>query len=629
MGEVKAIGEIIAQICHEEGVEHMFGVTGYHAEYNVAAAPVLFGTKIHLMRHEAHAAYAVDGYCGASRKPSVTWATAGPGVTNAISGVAQLLYTQRPCVVFCGKHGPLQNGHFGLQEAQPQELMKTVTKEVIEVIDRRTWAHDVRKAFRIAKAAPQGPVAVVTNPSLPRPVDMDTLSYWIEREQCARVSPSAGDPAEVEKIVGLIMKAERPLIVAGDGCYWSHADAELKEFAELLQVPVNGRRTAAGMIPETEPLAVGSGWRGRVMTDADLILLIGLREGATEGLMHPPGLGVYRRDINYIQINESIVGVVEFLPTSSMLIANPKIALGQMIECARERLGGKKVERTAWIETINKYRASLWERVAQTAAKDKTSPIGGHIFGKEFSSFVNDLGKYILVQDSFSGATAASTKCLAMEPGTALDAGGWSGVGHGLPMAYGAKIARPDIPAIALMGDLGMFSIMEYETFTRENVPVVGVIFNNSEFIGGGHEYVYGSGNILCDNQVTKDYRYDLMLDRLGVHGEYVTEAKQLRPALERAVSSGKPALVNVIVDPYFYHPWLGSLLAGGYMSWFGAERCKELGFYQDAYWSELLIQNKGGQDCLAKGGTKEEAMKAAIEYQLALYGAVADQFGA
>ncbi|MHB1419002.1 MAG: thiamine pyrophosphate-binding protein [Bacillota bacterium] len=630
MGEVKAIAEIVAQVIHEEGVEHAFGVTGYHGEFNVAAGPKLFGLKCHLMRHEQNAAYAADGYAGASRKPVAMWTTIGPGVTNAMSGVAQMKHSQRPCVFFAGYHGPIVNGHWTLQEAQPQELLKSITKEVIQVKDRRTWPYDVRRAFRIAKAAPQGPVAVITDPSLPRPMDVDQLMWWVDREACARVSSPAGDPEEIEKIVSYIINAERPVIIAGDGCYWSEADKELKEFSELLQVPVNGRRTAAGIIPETQTLAVASGWRGRVMGDSDLIILIGLREGCTEGNMYPPGLGVYRRDVNYIQINESPMEVAEFLPTLSMLIASPRLALRQMIACAKERLSGKKLERPAWIESINNHKANYWEHVVKAAAEDKTNPIGGDIFGKEFGAFCNDLGKYILVQDSFSGAAASSAKCLALEPGTALDAAGWSGCGHGLPMAYGAKLARPDLPAIALMGDLGMgISGMEIETFTRENVPVICVVFNNSEFIAGGHEYLYKTGNVLCDNQVTKDYHYEWMYDRLGVHGEYVTEANQLRPALDRAAASGKTAIVNVIVDQYYYHPWASAILLGGYLTFFGPERCKELGFYDDSFWTDIISKNAGAQQILAAGGTLEEAIDGGIKYQVALHEAIGGMFGA
>jgi thiamine pyrophosphate-dependent acetolactate synthase large subunit-like protein len=297
-----------------------------------------------------------------------------------------------------------------------------VTKEVLWPKDRRSWPYDVRKAFRIAKASPPGPVAVITDPSLPGPMDLDQLMWWCDRDKMAFLSPPAGDPDEMEKIVDWVLKAERPMVIAGDGCYWLKAGPELMEFAELLQVSVNGRRTAAGIIPETHYLALASGWRGRAMLEADLIILLGLREGTTEGNMFPPPMGLYRRDINYIQINESPLEFADFLPTLSMSVASPKLSLRQMINIARDRLKGKKVDRAAWLEYIGQNRKSFWAHVAKAAAEDKQSPVGGHVFGKIMGEFYNDLGKYILVQDSFSGATAASNKCLALEPGTALDA---------------------------------------------------------------------------------------------------------------------------------------------------------------------------------------------------------------
>jgi hypothetical protein len=128
---------------------------------------------------------------------------------------------------------------------------------------------------------------------------------------------------------------------------------------------------------------------------------------------------------------------------------------------------------------------------------------------------------------------------------------------------------------------------------------------------------------------VTEDYHYEWMFDRLGVHGEYVTQADQFRPALDRALNSGKPSIVNVIVDRYFYHPWASGILLGAYLTWFGPERCKELGFYTDDFWPDIVAQAPPAQEILAKGGSMEEAIEAGIQYKVALHEALGGMFGA
>ena len=351
---------------------------------------------------------------------------------------------------------------------------------------------------------------------------------------------------------------------------------------------------------------------------SDLTLLVGMREGTTEGMGYPPPLGPYRHDIEYIQITESAYEYWDFIPTPVAINGSPKIVMRQMIDCAKDKLAGRKIERPEWLAQIKERREKHWAEVAEKAAADNKSPLGGWIFGKEIGDFVNAMGRVALIMDSFTGSYAVSDKYRCLEAGNALDSGGWSGVGNCIPQGIGMKIAKPDLPVMGIIGDGGMgITPMEFETAVRYNTPIVVVVFNNDEWIAGGKEYIYGTGAFAM-NWVMENQPYHLMFEPIGVHGEWVTEAAQLKPALERAFNSGKPALVNVDVDPYFMHPWVPLLLAGGYLRWFGVDFSRQHHLYEDRFWNELLPNHPfvgpAYQEEMAKSGDKEKAIRAAAD---------------
>jgi acetolactate synthase-1/2/3 large subunit len=137
---------------------------------------------------------------------------------------------------------------------------------------------------------------------------------------------------------------------------------------------------------------------------------------------------------------------------------------------------------------------------------------------------------------------------------------------------------------------------MDFEACVRYKKPVIAVVFNNSEWIGAAWEYLYMTG-VHGSNKVIQDQRYDLMFEPIGVHGEFCTRPEQIKPALERAANSGKPAIVNCIVDPYFYHPWCLVFLLGGYLRWFGPKRCQELNIYPERFWKDVVEPFPGGAE--------------------------------
>lgn len=594
-----SIGEELTKVMVEEGISAAFGVTAHGTEEMLTMLP-RYGVPCFNLRHENSGAYAAVGYTLASRKPSACFGTSGPGVTNMVSGVTQALWSNAPVLALCGSYGPNANGHWNAQEAYPEKFMETFVKRLFHIQDYRTAVHDMRNAIRTMRRYPPGPVAYVSSPRMiGRTMNKSKMSWMNERDQYPEIYPCLGNPEAVEKTIERLLKADRPLILAGDGVYWAHAEQELRDFCELTNIPCCGRRSTRGFWPEDEshPLSIGPGWRGHAQSKADCVVLLGMREGATETMMLPPPKGAYRQDIDYIQINEAESEIVLFLPTSNTIVGNCKEVLKQMIK-GWKSLVKVKPKRQEWLAHVEAGRKRHWEKAAQQAANDKEAPIGAWLWARELCDYINSIGKSTVFLDSMTGSYAASDRYITKAIGRSLDGAGFMGVGHGIPMAFGAKHARPDEPMVVIMGDGGMgITGMEFEACIRYKKPIIVVVFNNSEWIGGGWELLYRTG-ISSDNMLIVDQRYDQMFEPIGVHGEFCTEVEQLKPAFERAFNSGKPAIVNCVVDPAFYMPMVLTGLSGTYLSWFGIERAKEYGLFSDAFW-KLMETYPGGAEGL------------------------------
>jgi len=578
MGEVLGIGEYATRALREEGIEYAFVVTGIHAEMFYAMFPE-YGMKAFNGRHEQWGPYACDGYAGASRKMAVCAGTAGPGATNMVSGIAQAYQNYRPMLALCGMHGPQVEGHWSLQEAQPIEIMRSVSKFAQKLESPDTVGYWIRRACSIAREYPPGPVVLAMSPAVMGwPKDADEYLFTWPRNEVAYPTRSSGDPQTVEKAVEMILNAERPFMFTGDGLYWAHGEEELREFVELTQTPVCGRRASRGSVPEDSALGVPPGSRGAVQQACDLCVLVGMRDSTTE--MHYLGapLGAWSHDMPFIQINEAACDLIEFLPTPLAILGNPKNVLKQMTEYARELLKVKKPDREKWLGFVAECKRERTEAWAAGAKKSWKNPlITGPAWKQVCREFIEDHPETTMVLDSFSGSHWSSGGYVCRSPGQSLDTGGWGGIGHGIAMGFGIQVARPGKPVMVMVGDGGMgIGGMEIETCARYKMPVVSVVWNNSEWMAPLHDWSYKC--LGADNRMQKDIKYDRMFGVLeDVYSETCTQAEEIRPALERAFDSGKTAVVNLMVDPVqACNPGVHSMPAQ-YARWFGLERAREV----------------------------------------------------
>lgn len=546
-------GMVIGSILREHGIKHVFGIpaayiwameTGFH-EHGIVRIQ---------MRHQQGAAYAADAYARCTRSPGVCFGSAGVGVTDSVSGINQAWLAHSPVIGLFGMHEWDQSHRGAFQEVYPSRIFDTMTKWSIDIDDRRLLPLYLRRALRDCAIYPPGPIALgLSLRALGAIKDEESLIGNVAHQLMASPAPPQGDSKAVARAVSLLLNAERPVIVAGDGLYWSDAANELKELAELLNIPVNMRRMARGTLSEDHPLAFGGAYRADFWAEADVVLILGLQLGWFERNGRPPAWPAHAKRI---MVHESATEGWAPLPSEEFIVGNPKSVLRQMLNSIKSN-GYQPPQRQDWLEYLNLCRRAYEEGLARDEADyEGHTPIHPWVLAREIAEFLDPNATIIL--DSFLGSTYLTDKIKASFPGQILDSGEAGGFGYGIGMGIGAQLARPGRQVFVLTSDtsIGMGG-GDVETALRYNLPIVYLVCNTGSLAGGVDCFFQGQAQSW---DYLRQVRYDQMYQAIGAHAEYVTEPSQIRSTLYQAFDSGKVAVVNVAVDNRVVHPWFESL---------------------------------------------------------------------
>ena len=543
-------GKVVGRALKQGGVEAVFGIYG---SINLAIEEAnRLGVKMYHFRHEQSAGFAADAYARCLRRPGVCFSSSAPGFVNLVSPIAQAKGTLSPVVLLNGQHGISGDGLDTVQEGYATEVMKPFAKWTHRCLDWNLHSYWVTKALAESVQYPPGPVVL----EFPR----NSLNVRGPERQMKYLSEGRpqptwphGDPREVERAVKLLLAAERPLLIVGDGVYWSDGMRALREFVEYLNIPVHSRRTARGAVPENHPLAFTGGYRAGLLRDADVICIVGLRATWLEEWFEPPE---WTRSAKYIQVQETAAEIWPALATEVAVVGCSGPVLTQMLAAAKD-LTKSPPGRDSWLAQLTDARTKFKSRQAENLERHLKSGkrvMHPEILGSRLAEFLDSSATIIF--DSFTGTSFFTDKLEAKFAGQILDAGLHQPVGHGIGMCVGAQVARPCKPVVTLIGDGGFgISAMDMETLLRHKLPAVVVLLNNSSWAGvaAGHDLFYpdmGSWDNLSG------IRYDRMFRELGCHTEHVEKPEEIVPALDRSFSSGKPAVVNVVGDTNDVHPF-------------------------------------------------------------------------
>jgi len=529
-------GRLVAKALKAEGVSFVFTLCGGHV-MPIYDGCVDEGIGVIDVRHEQTAAHAADGWARVTGRPGVAVVTAGPGLTDAVTGVASAHRANIPMVIFGGQ-GPRPFADMGsLQDMNHVELMRPITKWAISVPEGRRLAEYVASAFRIATTGLPGPVY------LEMPIDQLFNTYEEEKA----VFPThyrteagiAGDPQYIERAFELIKRAQRPVALVGTQLRWSRRREAYPKFVETFGMPVYVNGLGRGSLPPDNPHFF-SQTRKDALKQADVVLIFGtpldFRLGYGRESHFSPDAKLIQIDLDGGEIgrNRAIeIGI----------IGDTGIVMEQLTALATSD-GFSAALVKPWLDQMRQRERQKSERMQPELNSDAV-PINPLRACKEIADVLGP--DAIAIGDGGDFVATAASVLRIHQQGHWLDPGplGTLGVGPGYAMA--AKLAKPQSPVVIIYGD-GSFGLhgLEFEAMVRQKINVVGVVGNDAAWqqIRRGQVQLYGEERAVATK--LGFVRYDKVVEALGGHGEYVERPQDIRPALERALRAGKPALVNI-----------------------------------------------------------------------------------
>ncbi len=550
-------GEMLIRVLKKHGIGTIFTLHGGHLDAIFQAA---LDHSIRLIdtRHEQAAGHAAEGWARTTGRPGVAIVTAGPGVTDVVTGAANAYLDCIPTLIIGGA-APLSDAEMlPLQGGLDQvDLMRPVTKWSHRVTHTHRIPDLVAQALRVATTGRPGPVF------LEIPVDVlfrkvDEASAPLPESMRPEAAP-APPPAAVATAIGWLAEAERPAILAGGGAWFSGADQRLLAFAEKTGIPVFANGKARGLVPDGHALSGGGftslGVAGQMGQRADVVLVLGARlgmfTGGRSGQTIPPGARVIQVDIEGEEIgrNRDIeLGIMaDVRETLEALLTAADARSWPPRETWRTAIAGAKgLFGTMFGATLSDDRAIHPYRLAHTLAK---------IAGPD-AIFVADGGETSWWMDIASEVG---------QGGSWMSHGYLGCLGVGLPFAIAARAAHPNRQVVCISGDgsIGL-NFAEFDTMARHGLNVLTVVNNDQQWgmSRHGQELMFGRDRTVVT--ALGPTRYDLAAAGFGCHGEFVERAEDLEPALKRALASGRPACVNVLTDPDVIAPVTMAMVGAG-----------------------------------------------------------------
>ncbi len=528
-------GNLVAKALKNEGIEAVFALSGGHINpiFNGCREE---GIRIIDTRHEQSAVHMAEGWARANGKTGVAVVTAGPGVVNALPGMAVAAQSGVPLVLIGGRSSLARRDIGSMQDIDQLELMRPLTKWARQVYQVERIPEYLATAFRQAVSGRPGPVF------LEIPVDITWENVGDKKVRypsayCCQSRPCAGD-AEIKAAAEVLAAAERPLILAGSGVFWSGASAELLSFAEARGIPVYTRNMGRGCFPENHELAGGFFPVGLMM--ADTVLILGTRLDWTVGYGRPPLLKMSTKTIQ-VDIEPSEIG--QNRPVDVGLTGDIKAVL-QKLEKALppEKL---KVE-PSWPVTIRAMRQAALESALQ-GTDPEAELIHPVRLCRELAAAMPTGASLVVDGGDIAGFAVLTMEALSTS--SLIWIGAFGHLGVGLPFAIAGKLANPQRPVVLLTGDGALgFNTMELDTAVRHNIPIICVVSNDSGW--GQIRRVQNRDFGRTTGVELQPTRYDQLAATLGCFGANVEKLSDFKPAFEEAVSSGRPAVINVRTDP-------------------------------------------------------------------------------
>jgi acetolactate synthase-1/2/3 large subunit len=530
-------GRLAAKVMRRHGIDHLFGVVGGHV-YPIFEGCAAEGIRVIDTRHEESGAHMAEGWALTTGQVAACIGTAGPGFTNMLTGVANAHAGASPLLAFGGRVSVDEFDTGALQDFNQLDVVKPMTKFARTIFETRRVPEYVDLALNRARTGRPGPVYLE--------IPMAQLFTELEESEVpmpastGAASRPAGDPKDVAKAIERIEQAERPIVVAGGGVWWAQAQRALQDLIEKADLPFLTRAAGRGCISDDHSHFIAPGLAMHpaaksAIEQADLIILLGTRFGFTFEAEHVPATTkILRVDIDPAAFSNG-------REAESGIVGDLGIVLRQLAD------GVATGSHREWVQQLRGTANAIQEALAPLRESDQKPIHPLRLFG-EVAKFVDE--DTIVAVGGGDVCGWGNLVLPAKGPGQFLSilSSIYGCLGVAVPYAIAAKLAHPEKTVFATTGD-GSFGLtcMEMETAVRHDIPIVAIVGNDQGW-GMIRRSVKEMGHaVACELPPT---RYDQIVEGMGGHGEFVEKPEDLAAAIQRAVDSGRPACVNVLLDP-------------------------------------------------------------------------------
>jgi acetolactate synthase I/II/III large subunit len=531
-------GDHARAVFADHGIDTIWTLSGAHV-FPIYDAAVRQEPRMRIVdvRHEQTAVFAAEATAKLTRTPGLAVLTAGPGVTNGVSAIAQAYFNGVPLLVLGGRAPESRWGSGALQELDHPPILATITKQSSTARTTVDVAPVLHRGLRLANTPHRGPVFV--------DVPMDEL---FGRADVAAAlpddprTPLEPDPDDLTTIARLLATARRPVLVLGSDVWLDGADDAALRFAEITGVPVVANGMGRGIVPRGHRLLVNRA-RSSAFKAADLVVVAGTP------LDFRLGYGAFA-DAKVVHIADSPVQIAAHTQLAGSVAGDLTMVFDGLLTAYDAEL--RRSEPADWAAELHDGAEAAADREATllAAAADPVHP--ARIYGELIPLLDDDA---VVIGDGGDFVSWAGKFIEPARPGCWLDPGPYGCLGAGAGAAAAARLARPSSQVVLLYGDgaAGM-SIMDVDTLVRHRLPVVIVVGNNGAWGLEKHpmRFLYGY-DVAADLRL--ETRYDKVVEALGGAGESVTRPDQIGPALRRAFDAGVPYLVNVLCDREVAYP--------------------------------------------------------------------------
>ncbi len=536
-------GYLVSKALYDLGVRDIFTLGGGHIT-PVYRACTDIGIRLIDTHHEQGAAMAADAYGRLKRTPGVCLVTAGPGLTNALTGLAGSYLANSPMMLISGRSGVEENDRMSLQEIDQEAIVRPVSK----------WARTVYETARLKEYVSAAYVASIS--ARPGPAYLG-MSYEVLYPSCDdnKISPDRTpvpdtdcEPPEekISEFFRLLSTSKNPIVIAGSGAWYSRAERSIAEFAKWLKVPFFTLNMGRGILPDNNRYCFGpaspaspGGFR-EISSQSDLIVLLGIRLGIYAGFGN-----TFAREAKIVQVDICPEEIGRNRPSDLGIVCDLNSFLKKAnLYASESRIG---FDFSSWVKAAR----FAMSRARGAFRREISASEGIHpaTVARAVSDYLN--GDGIIAVDGGDCQSWTDLSCEVKKPGHYLKGGPLGCMGVGVPFALGAKAAFPEKPVALISGDGAVaMNFMEMETAVRHSIPFVVVICNDSAWGMTKHQIE------LAYPEAGKTQGVDLgfidfhkIVKSMGGHGEKVESIKDLPPALERAFSSGLPSVLNVTTD--------------------------------------------------------------------------------